>query len=196
MNIKTKSSIGLAVCMCMGLAIAAEPGSETVSVKSMADALHMVMDSDRTVYTKKIVNRLVKKDKVIKASEHFEDDQALVLPAQMFRFGSEMVAERSASNPDVDFSYSLLSLWPVNKQNEPKTDAEKEGLKFVAENKGKNFYTTEKLGKQEYFTAIYPDIGVAPVCISCHNAHPDTPKTDFRIGDVMGGVVIRIPVDS
>ena len=44
--------------MCMGLAIAAEPGSETVSVKSMADALHMVMDSDRTVYTKKIVNRL------------------------------------------------------------------------------------------------------------------------------------------
>ena len=196
MNIKTKSGIGLAVCMSMGIAIAAEPGSETVSVKSMADALHMVMDSDRTVYTKKIVNRLVKKDKVIKASEHFEDDQALVLPAQMFRFGSEMVAERSASNPDVNFSYSLLSLWPVNKQNEPKTDAETEGLKFVAENKGKNFYTTEKLGKQEYFTAIYADIGVAPVCISCHNAHPDTPKTDFKIGDVMGGVVIRIPVDS
>ena len=196
MNIKTKSGIGLAVCMSMGIAIAAEPGSETVSVKSMADALHMVMDSDRTVYTKKIVNRLVKKDKVIKASEHFEDDQALVLPAQMFRFGSEMVAERSASNPDVNFSYSLLSLWPVNKQNEPKTDAEKEGLKFVAENKGKNFYTTEKLGKQEYFTAIYADIGVAPVCISCHNAHPDTPKTDFKIGDVMGGVVIRIPIDS
>jgi hypothetical protein len=196
MNIKTKSGIGLAVCMSMGIAIAAEPGSETVSVKSMADALHMVMDSDRTVYTKKIVNRLVKKDKVIKASEHFEDDQALVLPAQMFRFGSEMVAERSASNPDVNFSYSLLSLWPVNKQNEPKTDAETEGLKFVAENKGKNFYTTEKLGKQEYFTAIYADIGVAPVCISCHNAHPDTPKTDFKIGDVMGGVVIRIPIDS
>lgn len=196
MSIKMKSSITLAVCMYMGITVAAEPGSETVTVKAMADALHMVMDSDRTVYTKKIVNRLVKKDKVIKASEHFEDDQALVLPAQMFRFGSEMVAERSASNPDVNFSYSLLSLWPVNKQNEPKTDAETEGLKFVAENKGKNFYTTEKLGKQEYFTAIYADIGVAPVCISCHNAHPDTPKTDFKIGDVMGGVVIRIPIDS
>lgn len=196
MSIKMKGGIAVAVCMCMGITVAAEPGSETVSVKAMADALHMVMDSDRTVYTRKIVNRLVKKDKVIKASEHFEDDQALVLPAQMFRFGSEMVAERSASNPDVNFSYSLLSLWPVNKQNEPKTDAETEGLKFVAENKGKNFYTTEKLGKQEYFTAIYADIGVAPVCISCHNAHPDTPKTDFKIGDVMGGVVIRIPIDS
>ena len=58
-----------------------EVGSQTVSVKAMADALHLVMDSDRSVYTKKIVNRLVKKEKVIKASEHFEDDKALVLPA-------------------------------------------------------------------------------------------------------------------
>ena len=196
MSIKMKGGIGLAVCMALGVAVAAEPGTETVSVKAMADALHLVMDSDRTVYTKKIVNRLVKKDKVIKASEHFEDDQALVLPAQMFRFGAEMVAERAASNPEVDFSYSLQSLWPINKQNEPKTDAEKEGLKYIADNPGKNFYTTEKLGGKNYFTAVYPDIGVAPVCISCHNAHPDTPKKDFKMGDVMGGVVIRIPVEG
>ena len=196
MSMKLNGSIGLAVCLFAGAAIAAEPGSETVSVKAMADALHIVMDSDRTVYTKKIVNRLVKKDKVIKASEHFEDDQALALPAQMFRFGAELVAERSADNPDVNFTYSLQSLWPVNKQNAPKTEAEKAGLKYIAENIGKNYYTTETLGGQKYFTAVYPDIGVAPVCVACHNAHPDTPKDDFKLGDVMGGVVIRIPVDS
>lgn len=196
MSIKLNGSIGLAVCLFAGTAVAAEPGSETVSVKAMADALHIVMDSDRTVYTKKIVNRLVKKDKVIKASEHFEDDQALALPAQMFRFGAELVAERSADNPDVNFTYSLQSLWPVNKQNAPKTEAEKAGLKYVADNIGKNYYTTETLGGQKYFTAVYPDIGVAPVCVACHNAHPDTPKDDFKLGDVMGGVVIRIPVES
>lgn len=168
----------------------------TVPVKSMADALHLVMDSDRTIYTRKIVNRLVKKEKVIKASEHFDDDKALVLPAQMFRFGAEMVKQRSEKMPDVNFSYSLQSLWPINKQNAPKTDAEKEGLKFVADNKGKNFYTEEELGGQKYFTAVYADTGVAPVCVSCHNKHKDTPKTDFKIGDVMGGVVIRIPVDG
>jgi hypothetical protein len=171
-------------------------GSASVSVKAMADALHLVMDSDRTVYTKMIVNRLVKQEKVIKASEHFEDDKALALPAQMFRFGAELVAKRSEAMPDVDFSYSLQSLWPVNKQNAPKTDAEKEGLKYVVENKGKNYYTTETLGGKKYFTAIYPDIGVAPVCVACHNAHPDTPKKDFKLGDVMGGVVIRIPTEG
>jgi len=196
MSIKMKLTAGLAVGLAIGVAYAAEPGSDMVSVKAMADALHMVMDSDRTVYTKTIVNRLVKQEKVIKASEHFEDDKALALPAQMFRFGAEMVAERASGNPEVNFSYSLQSLWPVNRQNAPKTDAEKAGLRFVADNVGKNYYTTETLGGQKYFTAIYPDIGVAPVCVACHNAHPDSPKKDFKLGDVMGGVVIRIPVGS
>ena len=180
-----------------GVVFATEEGEKPViTPRAMADALHLVMDSDRTVYTRKIVNRLVKKDKVIKASEHFEDDKALVLPAQMFRFGSELVSKRAEKKPDVNFSYSLQSLWPVNKQNAPKTEAEKTGLKFVAENKGKNYYTVEKLGGQKYFTAVYADTAVAPVCASCHNDHKDSPRRDFKIGDVMGGVVIRIPVES
>ena len=79
----------------------------------------------------------------------------------MFRFGAELVAERSADNPDVNFTYSLQSLWPVNKQNAPKTEAEKAGLKYVADNIGKNYYTTETLGGQKYFTAVYPDIGLS-----------------------------------
>ena len=185
-------AIGLSISAASSIAIA----ENMVPVKAMADALHLVMDSDRTIYTRKIVNRLVKKDKVIKASEHFEDDKALVLPAQMFRFGAELVQKRSEKLPDVNFTYSLQSLWPINKQNAPKTDAEKAGLKFVAENKGKNYYTEETLGGQKYFTAVYADTGVAPVCVTCHNDHKDTPKRDFKIGDVMGGVVIRIPVDG
>jgi len=188
----------LTLCAAVGAAIAGSDIGDKplVTPRAMADALHLVMDSDRTIYTKKIVNRLVKKDKVIQASEHFEDEQALALPAQMFRFGAELVAQRAEEMPDVNFSYSLQSLWPVNRQNAPKTEAEKAGLKFVAENKGSNYYTVETLGGQQYFTAVYADTAVAPVCVSCHNDHKDSPKRDFKLGDVMGGVVIRIPVDG
>lgn len=168
----------------------------SITPRTMADALHLVMDSDRAVYTRKIVNRLAAKEKVIKASEHFDDDKALVLPAQMFRFGAEMVAERAADNPNINFSYSLLSLWPINKQNAPQTDAEKTGLKHIVDFKGENYYAEEELGGKKYFTAVYPDVAVAPVCASCHNEHKDTPRTDFKIGDVMGGVVIRIPLEG
>ena len=155
----------------------------------MADSLHSVMEADRTVYTRLIINRLAKEEKVIKASEHWKDDKALVLPAQMFRYGAERVAEKGSP-----FSYSLLSLWPVNKQNKPKTDVEVKGLNYIAENPGKNFYAEEELGGVKYFTAVYPDVGVAPACVSCHNEHKDSPRTDFKLGEVMGGVVIRIPL--
>ena len=157
--------------------------------KQMTDWLHLVMSSDRTVYTRLIVNRLQNKEKVIKASEHFEDDKALVLPAQMFRFGAEMVGEKTE-----DFSYSLLSEWPINPQNAPRTEVEKEGLAYIAANKGENFYATEELGGTTYFTAVYADTAVAPACVTCHNDHKDTPRSDFKIGDVMGGVVIRVPL--
>ncbi len=163
---------------------------KSVDVQTVADMLHAVMESDRTVYTKRVVNRLQNEEEVIKASEHFEDDKALPLPAQMFRFGAEKVAEKTKT-----FSYSLLSLWPVNKQNAPRTDIEKEGLKFVAENKGKNYYGEETLGGKKYFTAVYADTAVAKACVSCHNGHLDSPRSDFKLGDVMGGVVIRLPIE-
>jgi len=199
MSMKKWTAVAVAAGLGTAAAVSADPdvaNQPVISPKAMADALHVVMDSDRTVYTRKIVNRLVKKDKVIEASEHFEDEKALVLPAQMFRFGSELVAERTEKLPDVNFSYSLQSLWPINKQNEPKTDAEKEGLQYIVDNKGENFYTVEELGGQKYFTAVYADSAVAPVCVSCHNDHKDSPRRDFELGDVMGGVVIRIPVEG
>ena len=165
--------------------------STGIEPQMMADALHAVMESDRTVYTRNVVNRLTKEHEVIKASEHWKEEPALPLPAQMFRMGAEMVAEK-----DAGFTYSLLSMWPINKQNTPRTDVEKAGLEYVAANKGENFYAEETLGGQTYFTAVYADTAVAPACVSCHNEHKDTPRTDFELGDVMGGVVVRIPVGS
>lgn len=159
--------------------------------KQMADGLFVVMASDRAVYTKHVVSRLQNDEKVIKASEHWQDDKALPLPAQMFRMGAETVASK---NPG--FSYALLSLWPINKQNEPKTDVEKAGLKFVADSKGAtNYYAEETLGGKKYFTAVYADVAVSPACVKCHNAHEDSPRSDFVLNDVMGGVVIRLPME-
>jgi len=166
---------------------AAAPGG--IDPQTFADSLHAVMASDRAVYTKRVVNRLQNEEGVIKASEHFEDDKALPLPAQMFRFGAEAVAEKTDK-----FSYQLLSLWPINKQNAPKTEVEKEGLQYIVDHPGENFYGEEDLGGKKYFTAVYADPAVAPACVSCHNDHKDTPKTDFKLGDTMGGVVIRVPV--
>lgn len=162
-----------------------------ISPQKFTDSLFAVMNADRTNYTQLIVARLGPAGAgSIKPDEHWEDIEiGAPLPAQMFRFGSERVADVTS-----DFTYQLKSLWPINAQNGARTDIESEGLQFIADNPGENFYGEEALGGTTYFTAIYPDVAVSEACTSCHNNHIDTPKTDFAMGDVMGGVVIRVPL--
>jgi len=176
----------------LGILLAILPGcfeqKSAVTPQAMTDAIHIVIESDRTAYTKYIVNRLAVEENVIKATEHWKDEKTLLLPAQMFRAGAEIAAEKQDN-----FSYALLSQWALNKKNDPKTEVEKAGIKQITET-GKNFYGEETFGDKKYFTAIYPDVAVAEACVKCHNEHEDTPKKDFKIGDVMGGVIIRIPL--
>jgi hypothetical protein len=159
---------------------------ETARKQAFTDALYEVMSADREVYASQVVHRLQNQDRVIKASEHWKEDKALPLPAQMFRMGSERVRERTKA-----FTYSLISLDPINRQNGPRTEAEKVGLAALAGRRG-NHYTEETLGGLRYFTALYPDKAVSQACVDCHNTHPDSPRKDFKLGDVMGGIVIRV----
>ncbi len=168
-----------------------DDGPSGIEPKVYTDSLFAVMKADRTNYTKLVVKRLGPGGAgAIKPDEHWEDiTNGTLLPAQMFRAGAEAVKEMTD-----DFTYSLQSIWPINSQNAPKTPMEKEGLEYIAANPGENFYGTEALGGVNYFTAVYPDVAVSDACTSCHNDHKDSPRSDFELGEVMGGVVIRVPL--
>lgn len=189
-RVKTWGAVLAVGAAAMMTGCGGEKQATGVDPKLMADALFAVMSADRANYTTMVVKRLSSDAKIIKADEHWQDlDNGIPLPAQMFRYGAEKVAERTS-----DFTYSLQSLWPINKQNAPRTDVEKQGLQFIADNPGQNFYGEETLGGVKYYTAVYADVAVATPCVDCHNEHKDSPRTDFKIGDTMGGVVVRIPL--
>lgn len=169
---------------------AAEGG---VSYKAFADAVHAVMMADRTVYAKKVVTRLKKQDAPVTPSEYWEDEEHTIpLPAQMFRMGASLVDE----NPKAGFKYGLKSSWPLNEQNKPGSDVEKAALKHM-ETTGENFYGEETLGGKKYFVAAYPDRAVAEACWVCHNEHSNRQDDypEFKKDDVMGGVIVRVPMD-
>ncbi len=181
-------TIAAAFAVAAGTAVTA--ATQEMPYPRVADMLYRVMSADREVYTRMVVQRLTVDEEILTASEHFEDEAALPLPAQMFRFGAETVMDNTE-----DFSYALLSLNPINRNNGPATELEREGLEFVAENAEENFYGEEELGGERYFAAVYPDRAIVEACVNCHNNHRDSPRTDLEVGDVMGGVVIRIPID-
>ncbi|MGI9423595.1 MAG: Tll0287-like domain-containing protein [Hyphomicrobiaceae bacterium] len=155
--------------------------------REVADLFHAIVSANRAVYSQVVVNRLMLQDKVMKASEHYLKEKALPLPAQLFRLGAELATEKNRR-----VFYSLHSYWPLNKQNAPRTKKEKDGLAFVTV-KGENFYGEEVVDGIRYFIAVYPDRATDPSCVNCHNNHKDSPRRDFKIDEVMGGVVIRLP---
>ncbi len=180
----------IAVAVAVAAGIAMDAAAQDMPYPRVADMLYRVMSADREVYTRMVVQRLTVDEEILTASEHFEDEAALPLPAQMFRFGAETVMDNTE-----DFSYALLSLNPINRNNGPATELEQEALEFVADNPDENFYGEEELGGERYFAAVYPDRAIVEACVNCHNSHRDSPRTDLKVGDVMGGVVIRIPID-
>ncbi len=158
--------------------------------QDMADAIYAVVAGHREVYATLIVQRLQEEEKVISCSDHWERDKALPVPTQLLRLSNEAIQSKGA-----EFHYSVRALQPINPKNAPETEIEKKGLEFVLAHPEANFYTNEMAGGRRYFTAVYPDKAITPVCATCHNRHPNSAKKDLKRGDVMGGIVVRVPLE-
>lgn len=156
--------------------------------ETVADYIYAVLQADRTFYTVHLVERMQSRG-VIGAAENWRSSNALPLPAQFFQEASKLAALTG-----VKVRYKLISLWPINKQSGPANEFEHAGLEAVLKEPDKPYrnYMTE--GGTRYFQALYADRAVSKVCVECHNAHPSSIKRDFKLNDVMGGVVITLPV--
>jgi len=57
------------------------------------------------------------------------------------------------------------------------------------------YYTEEELGGRSFFTAVYAERAALTSCVDCHNLQPGSPRRDWKTGDVMGAVVVRVPLE-
>jgi len=191
-----KFIVAFAVAATLALVSAAAPedpdaGSTAIPNRKVADMLFELALANRKVYTRDIVQRLASGDGAITASEHYLDQRGLPLPAQVFRLS----AEELLGSTD-DFWLQLRALDPINFANGPITPVEEEGLQFVAENPEQPFYAEERgLAGRPSLVAVYADVANVEACVTCHNSHPKSPRRDFKLGDVMGGIIVRVFLD-
>ncbi len=161
----------------------------TLTPETVADYLHAVIEAQRTVYTTNVVDAL--ESKGIHAEEHWKQQKALPLPAQMILDGGRLVAEKG-----MGIKYRLASLTPIYVWNAPVTDFERKGLEAVGKNPDKPFTGFIRIGRDRFFQAVYADRAVSQTCVQCHNAHLNSPKKDYQLNDVMGGIIITIPINE
>ena len=161
-----------------------------ISPERVADYVHSIIEADRTVYTTHVVNPM-QDHGIVSAAEDWEQGRALPLPAQFLQLAGRLVAEKGHG-----IRYRLISLWPIYRRNGPATEFERHGLSAVLKSPKQPHTGIVKSGKKQYFQAIYADRAVAQACVSCHNSHPLSPKRNFKLGDVIGGIVITIPLEG
>ena len=166
-----------------------EPKAVGIPPEKVAGFVHAVLQANRTIYTTQIVNRLQEKG-VVKAVEHWEQENALPLPAQFLQHSGRLVAESGQG-----IRFRLIGLSPIYQRNAPATDFERKALELLNRAPDAPITGIVSSGRKQYFQAIYPDRAVSSACISCHNSHPLSPKRDFKVNDVMGGIAITIPID-
>lgn len=157
--------------------------------ETVTDYIHAVIEADRIFYTIHIVERLQKEGGATAAENWRTEKKTLPLPAQFLAEASDL-----SSKTGTKVRYRLISLWPINPHNGPYDETEKRGLEAVREHPERSATSTIKIGDQTYFKAIYADRAVSQSCVGCHNAHPRSPKKDFKMDDVMGGLVIEVPL--
>lgn len=165
------------------------PAAQGISPEKVADYVHAIVQADRTIYTTQVVTRMQEKG-IVKASEHWEQDNALPLPAQFLQHSGRIVAESGRG-----IRYRLIGLSPIYQRNAPATDFERNALETLARQPDQPVMGMVASGKKQFFQAIYADRAVSPTCITCHNSHPLSPKRDFKVNDVMGGIAITIPLE-
>jgi hypothetical protein len=184
--------IVIGFCAAMGVAIwldAPQAGEPTgIPPEVVAEYIHAVVQVDRAIYSTHVVERL-QDLKVAEAAEEWKARGTLPLPAQMLQMAGQEI-----QGLGLGLRIRLASLWPLYERNGPADRFERAGLEAVVKNPRKPYAGIIEQGDRRFFKAIYADRAITPVCIACHNSHDSSPKRNYKLNDVMGGVIISFPV--
>lgn len=181
---------GLCAIMLAGVSVDAARAGETVGIppEVVAEYIHAVIQADRSIYSTHVVERL-QDLKVAVPAEDWKGKKALPLPAQMLQMAGQEV-----QGLGLGLRIRLTSLGPIYTRNGPADQFERAGLESVAKDPRKPYTGIIAEGDRRYFKAIFADRAVTMACVACHNSHPLSAKRDYKLYDVMGGIIISFPV--
>lgn len=181
---------GLCAIVLLGVGVDVPQAGETAGIppEVVAEYIHAVIQADRSIYSTHVVERL-QDLKVTVSTEDWKVRKTLPLPAQMLQMAGQEV-----QGLGLGLRIRLASLGPIYTKNGPVDQFERVGLEAVANNPRKPYTGIIEEGDRQYFKAIFADRAVSIACVACHNSHDLSAKRDYKLYDVMGGIIISFPV--
>ena len=166
------------------LAAAERSNARTIPMSSVFAILERENDTARAIWTEEIVAK--GKAVGLEFDERWHDAKvhAGPLPALFLR-----ETARNLERTSLRLGLFLGSQFPISAANE-----------FTGE-QSKHFAALVETGRAQHFfdpatrlqTAMFSDVATSDACASCHNAHADSPKKDWRVNDIMGATTWMYP---
>jgi len=141
----------------------------------------------RSYYTAKVISKVKKHSELSINYDHEDEVKTIPLPATLLHNMSQIL-------PDNGMSVNMFSNYPFPNRKDRVLEADQqEALAFIEQNP---FKTHTKLVDEEtrkVLKVTVADIFYDQGCVNCHNSRADTPKNDWKIGDVRGVLQVTIP---
>lgn len=145
----------------------------------------------RTVYTSEVVSRA---DKLgVEVRHDYHNKKAIPLPVTLSIILGKRIKENNSG-----VSVNIYSPYPFPWRKDTgglKDEYSKKAWAFFLKTPNDNYYEFYTQNNKKFLRYSVADI-MRDNCVECHNKRPDTPKSDWEVGDVRGIMDIKIPMDN
>lgn len=145
------------------------------------------LKSLRHYYTQNIVQAVVSDTDISASTKHEGINGVIPVPATFLHDISGVMSS-------ADTQYELYSPYPFKQRQGRSLDAfAQRAWDALNKQSDATYIEHSKQNGRDIVRVGVADTLNAQACVACHNAHPDSPKTDWQLGDVRG--VLEVSVD-
>ncbi len=162
---------------------------ETTMALASADFYAQAIEEFRTLYTSEVVERV--RDRGIQVVADYKDRPgAIPLPATLSMKLGESIGSKSQGAHT-----RLYSAYPFPGREGLQDEFGRKAWEHLKNHPYESFHKIEPLGGRRTLRYAKADLMRAS-CVNCHNTHAESPKTDWKVGDVRGVLEINYPLEA
>src|SRR6202140_1080003 len=153
-----------------------------VALRRQASDLNSVVSSVRSYYASNVVGRVLAHPGATQVVHNYETiPGAIPIPATLSLELGRVISEQQRN-----INYRFVSDFPFkNRTPHQLDDFERASLQSLRDNPDQKIVDAASSMFSDRVRLIAPII-MGPACVSCHNVHPESPKRDWKVGDVRG----------
>jgi len=144
----------------------------------------------RAYYVKNVIKKVLGKGGIKGSFEHTKDPDVIPLPATMIHELSKLYSVEGTA-------ISLYSAFPFpNRASRKLDDFGKQAWETLTRDPKALVKKMDTINGEPVMRIAIADIMVSDGCVSCHNSRADTPKADWKLGDVRGVLEVDLSIAS